>query len=106
MSLLLDEPAIEPLADAVDEFETEMIADLLNRLGDIPASCVFLKPTPGTATEQDVLNLHDRTNRLAELIDGTLVEKPLGMPESLLAGVLIQRANNFLDEQNLGFAAG
>lgn len=106
MSLLLDEPAIEPLADAVDEFETEMMADLLNRLGGIPASRVFLKPSPGTATVQDVLNLHDRTNRLAELIDGTLVEKPMGMPESWLANTLTYFTESHLTTLNLGFTAG
>ena len=59
------------------------IADLLHRLGGIPARRVRLVPTPGTATEQDVIKIHDRTNRLCELVDGVLVEKVMGFDESI-----------------------
>ena len=44
------------------------IADLLERLGGIPAYMVLLDPMPGTATERDVIRLHDRENRLFELV--------------------------------------
>ena len=36
------------------------IADLLKRLGDIPPERVRLHPTPGTATEKDLLKVVDR----------------------------------------------
>jgi energy-coupling factor transporter ATP-binding protein EcfA2 len=40
-----------------------------------------LRPWPGTATEADLLRLVERDKRLCELIDGTLVEKPVGLIE-------------------------
>ena len=63
------------------------VADLLERLGGIAAHRVLLDPMPGEATEQDVIDLHDRENRLFELVDGTLVEKVMGFDESI-RGVL------------------
>ena len=55
------------------------MADLLEELGDIPPFRVRLRPPPGDATESDVLALHDKENRLFELVDGVLVEKASGM---------------------------
>jgi Uma2 family endonuclease len=63
----------------------DTIADLLDRLGDIPAERVMRSPRPGTAKERDLLRYLDRENRICELIDGTLVEKPTGQAESSLA---------------------
>ena len=40
--------------------------------------------TPGTATVDDVTAIHDRENRLCELVDGVLVEKVMGFRESRL----------------------
>jgi hypothetical protein len=47
------------------------MADLRDRLGDIPAERIVLKPAPGTATETDLIKL-DGQNLFCELIDGTL----------------------------------
>jgi hypothetical protein len=55
------------------------VADLLKRLGDIPPERVWFRPVPGTATEQDVLNIEAHQNRLCELVDGVLVEKTVGV---------------------------
>lgn len=63
----------------------DTIGELLQRLGDIPAERVLWSPLPGTAKERDLLRLLDHHNRLCELIDGTLVEKPMGQAESSLA---------------------
>ena len=71
-------------------------------LGDVPLSRIVFDPWPGTATEQDLLTFVERDKRLVELVDGTLVEKPMGYYESLLAGVLIQLLRNFLDAHDLG----
>ncbi|MFO0957343.1 MAG: Uma2 family endonuclease [Isosphaeraceae bacterium] len=84
----------------------ETVAELLERLGDIPPGRVRLVPTPGTATEADVLHYLDRENRLFELVDGTLVEKAMGFDESLLAGLILSSINQFLFENDLGIAAG
>jgi Uma2 family endonuclease len=60
-------------------------AEWLHALGDIPLERVVMDPPPGTATEQDLLILVERDKRLVELIDGTLVEKPVGLDESEIA---------------------
>src|SRR5262245_17452942 len=58
------------------------VSDLLYQLGDLPASRVRLQPAPGTATEADVVTVHDREHRFCELVDGVLVEKTMGYYES------------------------
>ena len=83
----------------------ETLDDLLHRLGRVPLHRIRLHPPPGTATEADVLVYPHGEKRLCELVDGVLVEKPMGYYESLLAGVLIQLLRNFLDERDLGWAA-
>jgi Uma2 family endonuclease len=88
-------------ASTTTEFET--IADLLEALGDVPPGRVRLRPAPGTATEQDLLN--DR-NRLCELVDGTLVEKAMGYRESIWAMVLGWYIEDFLRRHDLGVVSG
>ena len=78
------------------------IGDLLHALGDVPPERVLLHPAPGTATEQDVLRLLDQEKRLCELVHGTLVEKPVGMLESLVAAALIRIIGNYVESKNLG----
>ena len=58
------------------------------QLGGIPARRVLLKPTPGTATERDLIEIHGHTNRPYELVDGTLVEKAMGYDEARLGFLL------------------
>jgi Uma2 family endonuclease len=82
------------------------VSDLLYQLGDIPAYRVRLQPTPGTATEADVITVHDRENRLCELLDGVLVEKTMGYYESYIAATLIRLVGNFVVEHDLGIVAG
>ena len=68
-------------------------ADLLARFGAVPLCRVRSDPPPGTATEHDVVEIHDREKRLFELVDGTLLEKTVGSYESYLAlfiGVLLR----------------
>ena len=78
------------------------LADLLEHLGDISPKRVRFRPAPGTATEQDVLAIHDHEDRLYELVDGVLVEKAMGLSESLLAGALIEVLRSFVRPRNLG----
>ena len=78
------------------------LADLLEQLGDIAPARVRFRPVPGTATEKDVLAIHDREDRLYELVDGVLVEKAMGFRESLLAGMLIEILRGFARARNLG----
>ena len=82
------------------------IADLLKRLGNVPASRVRLYPTPGTATERDVIKVLDHENRPCELIDGTLVEKPTGYDESEIAATIIILLGSFVRRHKLGIVTG
>src|SRR5215468_1891250 len=66
------------------------LAELVEQLGDIPLERIRMRPPPGTATEADVLAaLEAPRKRICELIDGVLVEKPMGYTESILASYLI-----------------
>jgi Uma2 family endonuclease len=87
-------------------FHFESVGELLDRLGNVPPHRVLMNPAPGTATEQDVLALHDRQDRLYELVDGTLVEKVMGFRESYLAAELLAELRDFAKAHDLGIVAG
>jgi Uma2 family endonuclease len=89
-----------PLADVTN------LGDLLKRLGNIPPARVRLHPTPGTATEKDVLRVLDDENQPCELIEGTLVEKPMGYEESEIACLLSTFLNNHVRPRKLGIITG
>jgi hypothetical protein len=61
------------------------LGELLDRLGGVPADRVRFNPLPGTATVADVLQIEAHEGRLCELVDGILVEKPMGYAESMIA---------------------
>jgi Uma2 family endonuclease len=82
------------------------VGDLLRRLGNIPAGRVRLHPFPGTASEQDVLRILDDENRPCELVEGTLVEKPMGYEESELAMLIGTLLNNYVRPRKLGIVTG
>lgn len=86
--------------------EVTTVADLLDRLDGIPAERVRFYPIPGTATVNDVLEIEAREKRLFELIDGVLVEKPMGIRESILASKLIAVLMTFVEPRKLGAIAG
>lgn len=88
---------------AVKRFENA--AEWLHALGDVPLHRIIFDPFPGTATEADLLYLVER-DKLCELIDGTLVEKPVGFWESLIATNLITLLNAFVQPRNLGVVTG
>jgi Uma2 family endonuclease len=92
-----------PLASSPD---IPTLADLLDRLGGISAERVRYYPLPGTATDQDVIDIEQRENRLCELVDGVLVEKPMGYRESFLAGIILTLLNNFVMPRKLGIVTG
>jgi Uma2 family endonuclease len=87
--------------------EPDTVADLLHDLGDVPPDRVLWTPRPGTATEKDLLRCLEREpKRLVELIDGTLVEKPMGKREAMLAMWLGTLLNNHVVPRRLGYVAG
>lgn len=82
------------------------LADLLRKLGGVSPERVRANPPPGTATLEDVVEIHLREDRLYELVAGTLVEKAMGFPESALACALIRILGTFIVERNLGLVSG
>jgi Uma2 family endonuclease len=79
------------------------IGDLLRRLGDVPPDRIRFEPPPGTATIDDLLK---PVNARCELVEGTLVEKPMGQEESRLAMWLGMVINQFVLSRNLGYITG
>jgi Uma2 family endonuclease len=59
--------------------------DAWHKLGRVPLDRILLQPAPGTALEEDVTRLDEREDYLCERVDGTLVRKPPGFFESVLA---------------------
>jgi Uma2 family endonuclease len=82
------------------------IAEWLRSLGNVPLDRIVMDPLPGTADERDLLRLVERDRRLVELIDGTLVEKPVGHKESLIAMRLGVALGNFIYPRRLGYLTG
>jgi Uma2 family endonuclease len=81
-------------------------AEWLAALGDIPLERIIFDPLPGTATEADLLRFIERDKRLCELIDGTLVEKPVGWIEAIIAMNIGTLLNIYVQPQNLGVVSG
>ncbi len=82
------------------------VGDIFAKFGPIPLRRIRQDPEPGKATEQDVEDIHDRENRLYELVDGILVEKTMGLFESRVAIVLAHVLQTFLDQKDLGIVLG
>ena len=80
--------------------------DLVQRFGPIPLNRIVLDPAPGTATVEDVVYFDDHKDQLCELIDGTLVRKPMGFYESYLGVQITILIGQFVAERNLGVVAG
>ncbi len=93
------------MATATLETPVETIADLLHNLGDIPSNRIRLPA--GGATEEDVIrHLDGDDKRIYELIDGVLVEKAMGMRESVVAVECSRHIGNYLDEHDRGIVFG
>jgi Uma2 family endonuclease len=79
------------------------LGDLATHFGALPYGRIRHDPPPGSATEQDVIAIHDRENRLYELVEGVLVEKTMGTQESWLGGELFRFLAGYVAEHELGF---
>jgi Uma2 family endonuclease len=83
------------------------LADLLKRLGGIPPERVLLDPPPGMATEEDAIELMDgEPKQLCELVEGTLVEKPMGHNESRMSTDLLYHLKHYLRSHDIGYLTG
>src|SRR5260370_17006428 len=85
---------------------TESFADLLERLGDISPRRIRLHPGPGTATEAHLLSILEREKRRYELVEATLVEKVMGVEESILASWIAHLLWQFLATKDIGKVGG
>ena len=91
-----------------DIYPAEMLpsltmADLHQALGEIPLERIRMVPPPGTATDDDLLKNNEAGEPLCELIDGTLVEKAMGMLAAFCTITLARIIGNYVVENNLGF---
>jgi Uma2 family endonuclease len=93
-----------PSTAASPRFKTA--EEWLRSLGNVPLERILFNPPPGAATEADVIRLSHHENRGAELIDGTLVEKPVGFLESLIASRIIMLLGNYANAKKAGVVAG
>jgi Uma2 family endonuclease len=75
--------------------ETTTVADLLHDLGDIAPNRVRLCPLPTTGTEEDL----EQAGKCVELIEGTLVEKPMGSKESEIGGWVLHYLLKFVGKK-------
>jgi Uma2 family endonuclease len=78
-------------------------ADLLHDLGDVAPERVRMRPLPGQATEADLIRIQAHEKRHYELVDGVLVEKIMGAPQSCITSVLDRRVGTFVEDRDLGF---
>jgi hypothetical protein len=87
--------------------KSESMAEVLHRLGDIPLERILASPAPGTATEDDAIACLDGAyKQLVELVDGVLVEKVMGIKESLLAQWIGHQIWTYLEEHDHGLLFG
>ena len=86
--------------------KTWTVADLYRRFGPIPFERIRQNPPPGSGTVDDVVRLNDHEDRLYELVDGILVEKTVGLEESLIAMQIGRLLEYFVEPRELGFVAG
>jgi Uma2 family endonuclease len=82
------------------------VAQLLQFVPGVPPERIRLVPKPGEATEEDVVRLWEEQKILCELVDGILVEKPMGFQESVIASRVIMYLSLFVHEHDLGVVAG
>jgi Uma2 family endonuclease len=101
-------PGVAARAKTKAPAQPENVAQLLKRLGRIPAFRVRLQPPPGTATEKDLISNNESKLKAAicELVDGTLVEKAMGWNESEIAACVIYAIMSFTRPRKLGKVLG
>jgi Uma2 family endonuclease len=82
------------------------LADVVRRLGDISLDRILMRPYPGSATEEDVIECEARNGCLCELVDGVLVEKAVGYYEDRLGVVLAFFLEVFIGDNGPGIVLG
>ncbi|MFO0810562.1 MAG: Uma2 family endonuclease [Gemmataceae bacterium] len=83
------------------------VGDLITRLGGINPQRVYWNPLPGTATEADLLNIVERKVGRCELVERTLVEKPIvGQKAEFLAALIVELIGPYVRRHRLGRMSG
>ena len=84
------------------------MGELLDRLGGISPHRVCADPPPGTATLRDFARRDGRSasGTMCELIDRTLVEKPMGSEQTTLTMWIGHKILGYLDEHPIAFVSG
>jgi len=99
MSTILETLQTTPPAD-VAGCDGGTLADLVERLGDIPLERIKMNPAPGTATEEDVIR-----SKCCELLDGVIVEIGMGWEESIWEGILGEFLGEYLRGNRIAVVA-
>lgn len=82
---------------------SKTLAEVLHDLGDIPVERIRFPI--GSATEKDVIRLLDGDDKhICELINGVLVEKTMGVRESIIALNCGHHICGYLEEHDRGIA--
>ena len=85
----------------------ETVADLLHRLGDVPADRVRIDPPPGTAAVHDLVANNEAKDRpVCEWVEGTLVEKAMGQFESWVTFIIIGELYEYMKRHDPGMFLG
>jgi Uma2 family endonuclease len=98
-------PSSKPVSPSIVE-PVPTLADLLEDLGGISPARVLYQANMGAATELDVIDHQVKEGRLFELVDGILVEKAMGLWESILGGAILAALHAFVTPRKLGKVSG
>lgn len=71
----------------------------------VPPDRVRMSPMPGTATLSDLVDANTHHSPLCELVDGCLVEKTMGFPESVVAGTILFLLKTYTRETHSGIVS-
>lgn len=82
---------------------TRSLAEIVERLGDIPLDRIRLIDPLGACSEERYVEIVHGKEGLYELVDGILVEKPVGFREGRLAFVLIGFFAEYLRVNDIAF---
>ena len=84
----------------------DTLADLLERLGGIPAARVFLDPPPGTVTFEHFERIDGRLGEWrCELVSNTLVRRTASMAQGVVQATVGTKIMNFVEPERLGVCA-
>ena len=71
----------------------------------VPPDRVRMSPAPGTATLSDVVDANTHSSPSCVLVDGCVVEKTIGFPESVVAGTVLFLLKSYAREKNSGIVS-